>query len=207
MVWKILFGTMMIAIVAGGGADLAAAQYTTASEEMKITIDLELEAPSAYYDFDGKTLSWRDVAENDSHYMRVTVRDAAGGAVTGATVNAGVLSLKDKVIGTSITLHETWDRERKHYGANLQLDGKLTSGNVVLKLSPGKSRRLSKEDGDLFTKPVTVKFKDVDFSTVKRPETSALSNSDRETTKPAPIDWPKGRRPYIKPTPYPGAAN
>lgn len=191
-------------LVVGGDAAWSAESHTTVSEEMKITVELQIEAPSPCYDFDGKTLSWREVAENDSHYMRVIVRDKVVGAVVaGAAVDGVIMTLNDKVIGTSLTLHETWDRERAHYGANLQLGDDLTSGNVALKISPGKGRRLGRADGDFFTKPVTLKFDGVNFSTVK----TKAAEADGETTGAGKVEWPKGRRPYVTPTPYPGAEN
>lgn len=202
LLFKIFIGIVMTAIIAGGEAK-AAAQYTTVSEEMKITVDLEMAPPVAYFDFDGKTLSWQDVTDNDTHYLRVTVRDTAGGAMPGATVHAAILSLKGKAIGTSTTLHETWDGKHPHYGANIQLQDELTSGNVALKITPGKGRRLGKEDGDFFTKPVNVKFDEVNFGRGEAFKTA--SETDTETTRPAKVEWPKGRRPYVAPTPYPGA--
>ncbi len=203
MLIKVLLVIVMITVLAGSVAE-AAAQYTTTSEEMKISINLEIEAPRPYFDFDGKTLSWRDVAENESHYLRVTVSSITGGAVSGATVKAAVLSLKDKVIGTSTTLHETWDADRPHYGTNIQLEDAQSSGIVAVQISPGKGRRLGKVEGDFFTKPVTVRFDGVDFRKAKAAAV-ALKNHGEETTESTRVEWPKGRRQYVAPTPYPGA--
>ncbi len=203
---------MLCGLMVAGRSAIAGATETTISEEMKIVVEIEIEAPVAYYDFDGKTLAWRDVAENDSHYMRVSMRDSVGGIVSGAAVNAAVLSLKDKVIGTSITLHDTWDQDRAHYGANLQLPDDLTSGNVVVRIEPGKGRRLGRGDGDFFTKPVTIRFDGLDFEKVKaakpvkrRGTQADGGQAEGKTTEPDRVEWPAGRRPYVTPTPYPGA--
>ena len=63
----------------------AGAQYTSVSAEMKIAVELEFKEPQQFYDFDGKTLSWREPVTGETHYMMVTLRDVA----TSAPVMAG----------------------------------------------------------------------------------------------------------------------
>lgn len=201
MLRKILGGITLMAIGCNGGIALAQSELTTVSEEMQVAVALQFSSPECYYEFDGKTLSWREPTEGESHYIRVTVRDLASShLVTGASPKAVLTLPSGKTMGTSITLHETWDRETPHYGANLQIPDDVTSGNVALRIDPPKGRRLGREFGGFFTKPLTLSFSDVDFSGVE-----PVKDEDDLTTEPGKVDWPEGRRPYVEPTPYPGA--
>lgn len=191
---------LLLLVFAALPVSRAMAVQTTVSREMKIAVDLDLKAPQSYYEFDGKTLSWREPASNDSHYLMATVRDVVSShPMTASSVKAVITSLNGKMIGTTTTLHETWDKDQIHYGANIRLTDAQTSGDVSIVIEPAKGRRLGRNIGDFFTKPVTAEFEKVDFTRKSDVEDA------KPDTKPVKVDWPNGRRPYIKPTPYPGS--
>ncbi len=190
-------GVLVFLLQGGAGA----ASYTTATEDMKVSVELDFLAPQCYYHFDGTTLSWEVPKDDATHYMRLVVRDAGGqGTIAGCKVVAVLTAPKGKAVGTSVTLHETWDRELPHYGDNIQLPEDVTSGNVAIKLEPPEGRRMGRDVGNFLTKPVVVSFPDVDF----RPAEVGQKPSE-VTTEPLKVDWPDGRRPYVEPTPYPGS--
>lgn len=191
--------TVLLAAAALSAATAAAAQHTTVSQEMGIAVQAELIAPQCYYDFDGKTVSWREAEPSDSHYLSVLVRDGhTSAALPGCDIHAIFTTTREKSIGTSITLYETWDGHQSHYGDNVHLPEDLTSANLLLKISPPKVRRMPHDYGDFFKAPVTVQF-----TGIAVPPRAAAA--DQATTEAEKIEWPDGRRPYAEPTPYPGS--
>jgi len=181
-------------------ASLLAAEYTTISQTARLAVELDFSSPSGYYEYDGSTLAWRVPGNKDTHYMRVRLFDTLSStSLSGSTVTIAFTTEKGKILGTSVTLRETWDQQDPHYGGNVHIPDDQTSGNVVIKAEPAKGRRLGRDVGDFFTKAVSVTFTDVDFTPV-----AALSPATL-TTSPEKVEWPEGRRPYATPTPYPGS--
>lgn len=195
MMRMVLAGMMAAAVTAGQ------AEQTTVSEAMKVAARLEFTGPECYYEFDGKTLSWTEPVDEQTHYIRLTIRDLVSSQpITGATAAAILTTAAGKQVGTSVTLHETWDPDMPHYGANVKVPDDVTSGNVAVKVEPPKGRRLGREEGNFLTKTVVLAFEGVNFGEVLPAKTA-----DRETTGLGKVEWPEGRRPYVEPTPYPGA--
>lgn len=178
------------------------AELTTTSDVARVEVELGFKPPASFYEYDGKTLSWREPKDNTAVYVQVLVRQAQGRQpLPGCAVTALLANPAGKAIGSTVTLHETWDGTGSHYGANVHLAEDVTSGRITVAIEPPKIRRMDREHGDFFTKPVLLKFEGVEF-----PQERAHKQADEPaTTTPQTIDWPAGRRPFVEPTPYPGS--
>jgi hypothetical protein len=178
------------------------AREVSLDDKDEIAAGYALEKPAPSYDFDGSNLTWRQPAENDTHYLLVTLQDTISShTLPGCKVLATVTDGTGKDAVSSVTLAEMWDKRFRHYGLNLALPPAMTTGTLTLSFDPPGWKRRGRNEGTFMVKPVSFKFTNVDFTT------ATLTGFE---TLPAPkpdekIVWPKGRRPFLDPTPYPGS--
>jgi len=205
-----------------------------ADMDSDVRVGVMFTSPTAYYDFDGKTLSWQQPPEHATLYMMAVAQDLVTGEfLPGCTVTAQCIGDKGHPVGTSVTLKETWDPRFSHYGENVSFPDGTSSVTINLTVEPPKERRRDLVLGNFFTKPVELKFQGVDVTTATAAKIAAEVMSANQTTASQeaasvagsnskarsekyrlpkradqqggkPIDWPAGRRPYVEPTPYPG---
>ena len=180
----------------------ARAREVSLDDNDEIAAAYALEKPSPAYDFDGSNLTWRQPTDNDTHYLLVTLQDTISShTLPGCKVVATVTDGTGKDAVSSVTLNEMWDKRFRHYGLNLALPPAMTTGTLTLSFdAPGWKRR-GRNEGTFMVKPVSFKFANVDFTTATLSafEPSPAPNPDEK------IVWPKGRRPFLDPTPYPGS--
>ena len=199
--------TLLVGITAATLTSAATAQESARYDEIttagKVALQAQLTPPASYYEFDGTTLAWREPRDADTHYLRLLVRDAGQQAfIHGCTVQAAFQQTGNKAIGTTFTLHETWDSSQTHYGCNIDLPKDITTLTLVVTVQPPKGRRMSRHTGDFLTRPATVVFPSID---VPKPPTEIKTDDKASTPATTKIEWPEGRRPYVEPTPYPGS--
>jgi hypothetical protein len=180
----------------------AAVRSSQLDENGEIAVGFSLEAPSPAYDFDGSNLTWRQPADLDTHYLLVTMQDAVSShTLPGSKVVATLTDGTGKDAVSSATLPEMWDPRFRHYGINVNLPATMTTGVLSITCDPPNWRRRGRKDGAFFVKQASFKFADVDFTT------SSLTRFEPpDSAKPEEkIVWPKGRRQFVEPTPYPGS--
>lgn len=160
-------------------------------EGADVRIGYGLAAPAPYYNFDGTTLSWREPNFHHTHYLFVTIQDAANGQVLpGCKVSATVTDGSGKDAPTSVTLHETWDPKLRHYGENVSIPETATTGTLTIRIQPPVYRRRDQLLGAFFSSPVTTTFPEVDLTT------NSLTNVEIGNKQEQKVIWPEGRRPY-----------
>ncbi len=156
-----------------------------------VRVGYGLGAPVAYYDFDGTTLSWKEPVLQDTHYLFITLQDAASEQVLpGCKVTAVITDGSGKDVSTSVTLHETWDPKFRHYGSNVSVPETATTGTITIKAQPPVYRRRDQLLGAFFSAPLTATFANANLSTESLPRMEIGNVQDQK------IIWPEGRRPY-----------
>lgn len=167
--------------------------------DSRVRVGYRIREASAWYEFKGGTLSWREPLASETHFLQVSVQDAADRRVfPGCKVIAGIADAKGKEIVTSTTLTFLWDPDFYFYGANVAIPGGAKDVSLNIRVDPPEFGRTGKTAGAFFVHPVSYSWKIAEIATSAKPK--ALEKKQTES-----IEFGKGRHPVVSPTPYPGS--
>lgn len=163
-----------------------------------LLIGYRLSPPAGWYQLEGTTLVWHEPSPADTHKLTITVQDAADlRIIPYSKVTASFAGPTGGAGQTTHTLNFLWDPEYYSYGLNISLPEDARSVDLHVKVEAPTFRRRDQVLGAFFAHSVSHTFSGIIVPASVKPEPSPGVPTTRGL-------FPKGRRPYAEPTPYPG---
>jgi len=161
-----------------------------------------LPAQSWYYVKDG-VLSLREPQPDETHFLKLSLKDAATGRlVPAARVAVAIVDARTREpLLTTTTLAPMWGRRESYYAANLSLPEETAGRQVKICVEAGAPEgwlRAVDAQSDL---PISSLVTEVGPLAIPEGGKQAAGSALHRTPTPKPLE---GRHPPVEPTPYPG---